>query len=413
MKNIIKTATLLLLILSTTITKAQSVRNCGTTEYTNHQISTIPGLSQKYEEQETAIRNWIKKGTKDNSVIIVPVIFHVLYNNNSTNISDAQIASQIDILNDDYARQNTDTFRTPSLFKGVASSVGIQFCVAHQDPSGNWTNGITRTQTAVTQFDLYTNNAKYTSQGGHDAWNTSLYLNIWVVPEIVAGGMSGILGYAQMPGGAAATDGVVVGYNYVGNIGTAQYPFNKGRTLTHEVGHYFNLRHIWADDGGSCSGTDYVNDTPNQSDKNFGCPSHPHKSCNNDGDMFQNYMDYTNDACMNLFTKGQGERMIAAINTSRASLKTSGMCQANYMKSIEKDLFNISPNPVTNNLNISINNNNISEINILDITGKIVLSTSSSKKTISINTSDIKNGVYLIQVKNEEKVSIKKVIIQH
>lgn len=404
-----------IVIISITDINAQN-RTCGTTDYTNNQIKNNPELKARLEQQEIAIKNWIKNAHKDNSIITIPVVFHVLYNNDvNTNISDAQIYSQIKILNDDYSRLNSDTFKTPDIFKGVAASAGIQFCVAHQDPDGNWTNGITRTQTTKTQFDADINDAKYDSKGGKDAWNTSLYLNLWIVPEIISQGFSGVLGYAQFPVGAAATDGVVVGYNYIGNTGAAEYPFNKGRTLTHEIGHYLNLYHIWGDDGYSCTGSDYIQDTPNQASENYGCPTHPSATCSNNGDMFQNYMDYTNDACMNLFTTGQVERMRAAINTSRASLITSGMCQATGIDNNNKLEFNIYPNPANKKIHIQTSDitDNI-EIKIIDITGKIVFINTyiNIEPTTIINTSELSDGIYFIKISSAKFAKVKKLIIQ-
>jgi hypothetical protein len=166
---------------------------------------------------------------------------------------------------------------------------------------------------------------KSSSTGGSNAWDRNKYLNIWVCD--ISGG---ILGYAQFPGGSASTDGVVVDYQYFGTIGTATAPFNKGRTATHEVGHWLNLYHIWGDDGTGCTGSDLVSDTPNQADQNYGCPAFPQVSCSNgpNGDMFMNYMDYTDDACMFMFSTGQATRMQAlfAAGGARASLLTSNGC---------------------------------------------------------------------------------------
>ena len=388
-------------------------RNCGTTDYTKHQLESNPSLANIYSKQEKAIRHWISNSKVEVDVVYIPVIFHVLYNNNTTNISDAQIMSQIDILNRDYSRQNLDTSNTPDQFNNLGADIRIQFCPAHQTPDGNWTDGITRTSTTKTTFIMSANEAKFNSKGGVDAWNTEKYLNIWIVPEIINAGMTGILGYAQFPGGTKASDGVVVGYKYIGNIGTVHSPFNKGRTLTHEIGHYFSLYHIWGDDFGACTGSDHVNDTPNQASKNFGCPSHPHKSCNNDGDMFQNYMDYTNDACMNLFTLGQKDRMLAALNTSRTSLLTSGMCQANYISKQKDLLFKISPNPASSQLRLILAENSANtEITILDLTGKTVVKQISNENNITINTSELPSGIYFLKVKSDSKIGIKKFIIQ-
>ncbi|NLU40545.1 MAG: hypothetical protein GXX78_16830 [Bacteroidales bacterium] len=127
----------------------------------------------------------------------------------------------------------------------------------------------------------------------------------------------GLLGYAQFPGGESSTDGVVITFDSFGRTGTLNPPFDEGRTATHEIGHWLNLNHIWGDDGTSCFGTDNVGDTPNQAGPNYGCPSHPHLSCSSN-DMFMNYMDYTDDGCMNIFTQGQKTRMHALFSSGGA-----------------------------------------------------------------------------------------------
>lgn len=247
-------------------------------------------------------------------MVTIPVVVHVVYRTAEENISDAQIQSQMQVLNDDFRRLNSDANNTWS----QAADAEIEFCLATVDPNGNPTNGITRTSTTVNGFG--TNDAvKFTSQGGIDAWPRDSYLNFWVCN---IGG--GILGYAQFPGGAAATDGVVNDYRYTGTNGTATAPFNLGRTATHEVGHWLNLRHIWGD--GGCGVDDFVADTPESDAPNYGCAA-GHTSCGS-ADMIENYMDYSNDACMNLFTQGQKTRMQAlfAPGGFRASLLSSNGC---------------------------------------------------------------------------------------
>ncbi|MCB0624470.1 MAG: zinc metalloprotease, partial [Saprospiraceae bacterium] len=176
----------------------------------------------------------------------------------------------------------------------------------------------TRTSTSVTAFSA-NDNMKFNSSGGKDAWPAGSYLNIWVCDL-----SGGLLGYAQFPGGPASTDGVVIDYAYFGTIGTATPPFHLGRTATHEVGHWLNLRHIWGD--GPCSVDDFVTDTPTSDAANYGCPI-GHVSCSTT-DMVQNYMDYTDDACMNLYTTGQKNRMRAVFDTggARQSLLNSTAC---------------------------------------------------------------------------------------
>jgi Pregnancy-associated plasma protein-A/Repeat of unknown function (DUF346) len=241
----------------------------------------------------------------------IPVVVHVVWNSAAQNISDAQIQSQIDVLNKDFRATNADIAQTPSVFQPLIGDAQIEFFLAP--------NGIVRKQTTVTSFGA-DDKVKAASTGGSDPWPTDKYLNLWVCN---LGG--GLLGYAQFPGGPAATDGVVVTYTGFGTTGTAQAPFHKGRTATHEIGHFLNLNHIWGDDGQGCSGTDNVADTPNQGGGNFGTPTFPHVSCNNgpNGDLFMNYMDYVDDPVMVMFTKGQVTRMEAALAGPRASLVTA------------------------------------------------------------------------------------------
>jgi len=252
-------------------------------------------------------------------IVIIPAVVHVVYNTATENISDAQIHSQIDVLNEDYRRLNSDISTVPTAFQPFTADARIEFQLAVRDPDCNSTNGITRTNTTVTSFT--SNDAvKYSSSDGHDAWPRDKYLNIWVC------NLSGsLMGYAQFPGGSAATDGVVIDYTYFGTIGTVSSPFHLGRTTVHEIGHWLNLNHIWGDDGTACTGTDNVDDTPNQSGYNTGCPSFPHVSCSNgpDGDMFMNYMDYVDDNCMVMFSQGQSTRMDATLYGNRSDVVAS------------------------------------------------------------------------------------------
>lgn len=320
-------ASLLTVFLTVFFGHLSAQRTCAAEEILHQQLLNNPALQQQLDEIERHTHDFIQSngGAQERIVVTIPVVVNVIWNTTAENISEAQINSQIAILNADFRRLNADAVNTPSVFQGIAADCEINFCLATRDPNGNATNGIRRQQTAVTAFSA--NDAmKFTAQGGLDAWSRDQYLNIWVCDL-----SGGLLGYAQFPGGPAATDGVVVDYQYFGNIGTATAPFNLGRTGTHEVGHWLNLRHIWGDDGTSCTGSDQVADTPNQADEHYGCPTFPQVSCNNgpNGDMFMNYMDYTDDACMNVFTAGQKARMQAlfAAGGARVSLLSSLGCQ--------------------------------------------------------------------------------------
>ncbi|MDC0201700.1 zinc metalloprotease, partial [Flavobacteriales bacterium] len=303
--------------------------------------SQDPLLEERMQKNENNLQRWIDNQPESSNptIITIPVVVHVVYYNSNENISTAQVQSQIDILNEDFRRLNSDASNTPSAFQSVAADCEIEFCLATTDPNGNSTTGITRTSTSQSSFST-NDGVKYSSSGGIDAWNTSEYLNIWVCD--ISGG---ILGYAQFPGGNSSSDGVVCDYAYFGNIGTATYPFHLGRTATHEVGHYLNLRHIWGD--ANC-GNDQCNDTPTQQSSNYGCPSFPSTSnCSgngSNGDMFMNYMDYTDDACMNIFSNDQKTRMIAAINTYRSGLLSSNACQGSGYGCTDPIAYNYDPN---------------------------------------------------------------------
>src|SRR5262245_17524663 len=252
----------------------------------------------------------------------IPVVVHVVYKTPAQNISDAQIQGQIDVLNADFRKKNADISTVPAPFQPFADDTRIEFELASRDPHNNPTNGIIRTSTATNAF-THDDAVKAAATGGSDAWPRDNYLNIWVCQ--LAGGL---LGYAQFPGGAAATDGVVILHSAFGTTGTATAPFNLGRTTTHEVGHWLNLRHIWGDDGTGCWGSDFVDDTPNQAGPNYGTPTFPSTSCGNEpnGDMFMNYMDYVDDAAMVMFTKGQVNRMQDVLDSSRSSIGTAIPC---------------------------------------------------------------------------------------
>ena len=294
---------------------AWSQRTCGSMDVLEAQLEEDPKRAVKMEQIEDHLRDLELSGSREvNGVVAIPVVVHVLYNTTSENISDAQILSQITVLNDDFRRTNSDADETWS----QAADSEIEFCMASSDPEGNATNGIVRTATSVSAFG--TNDAmKSSSSGGADAWPAGDYLNVWVCD--ISGG---ILGYAQFPGGAASTDGIVIDYQYFGTIGTASAPFDLGRTATHEVGHWLNLRHIWGD--GNCNADDFVTDTPSSDGANYGCAT-GHVSCQTT-DMVENYMDYSDDACMNLYTAGQKNRMRALFESGgyRASLLNSSGC---------------------------------------------------------------------------------------
>ena len=299
-------------------TETPKVRMCGTMSVHERLLRTDPAYAAARERSENA--HWEARSLDGQvgrkGITTIPVVVHVVWNTAAQNISDAQIKSQLDVLNRDFRKTNADVTKTPTAFAPLCADSRIQFQLASIDPSGNPTDGITRTKTTASSFGD-DDKVKFAASGGHDAWPRDDYLNIWVCQ---LGG--GLLGYAQFPGGPATTDGVVILHSGFGTTGTAAAPFNLGRTTTHEVGHFLNLRHIWGDDGSACNGSDFVVDTPNAGGPNFGKPAFPHVTCSNgpDGDLFMNYMDYVDDDAMFMFTVGQVARMQVCLDVDRPTL---------------------------------------------------------------------------------------------
>jgi hypothetical protein len=293
-----------------------SRRSCGVMDVHRRLLSSDPSYAAARSALENATTQYMASDHRFAGVGRIPVVVHVVWNTPAQNISQAQIDSQLDVLNRDFRAGNTDLGFVPAPFTGLVADSRLEFFLATEDPNGNPTSGVTRTQTTRTSFS-HDDAVKSSATGGIDPWPTDRYLNIWVAQ---LGG--GLLGYAQFPGGPAETDGVVVLHSGFGTTGTAAAPFDLGRTLTHEIGHYLNLFHIWGDDGTGCSGTDEVADTPNQGGPNFGVPTFPKVSCSNgpNGDLFVNYMDYTDDRGMVMFTHDQVARMEACLDTVRSDL---------------------------------------------------------------------------------------------
>jgi hypothetical protein len=295
-------------------------RQCGSMtvyERLSEMVESFRLNQERIENLTREIVNSARLTRERRKLFHIPVVVHCVYRTSEEKITIAQAKSQIKALNKDYRLKNTDKKRIPSPWKSLAADAGIEFYLVDKAPSGAAFGGVTFTKTERTSFGTG-DTIKSSAAGGADPWDARKYLNIWV------GNLSGgLLGYAQFPGGPLETDGVVVAMHAFGTSGTARPPFNKGRTATHEVGHYLNLFHIWGDTN-DCSGTDYCSDTPTQKLPNYGTPDFPHVSCNNgpNGDMFMNYMDYVDDAAMFMFTQAQVARMVATLTGPRESLAT-------------------------------------------------------------------------------------------
>ncbi|WP_163410390.1 zinc metalloprotease [Flavobacterium ajazii] len=279
-------------------------RGCATQEVFEAQLKANPALAIKMNEIEAftakhSLSNFT--GRLVNGKIEIPVVVNVLYRTAAQNISNAQIQSQIDVLNKDFNALNSDYNSVPALFSGVKANIGITFVL----------DQVIRKSTTKTSWG--TNDAmKKTAQGGLAPTSPTTKLNIWTCNI-----GNNILGYAQFPGGSSSTDGVVIDPRYFGLSGTANAPFNLGRTATHEVGHWMNLRHIWGD---ATCGSDLVADTPTHNEENYGVPAYPHYStCSGTPvEMTMNYMDYVDDIAMYMFTNGQKNRISAIFTTGGA-----------------------------------------------------------------------------------------------
>ena len=406
-----------------TLGRAQEIIRCATTEYTQMEEQLDPSIKKARAIIEEQTRAYIENQKNNptpvtNTVVTIPIVFHIVYNNAAENVSDACIAATLKSLNDDFRKLNADfTTKTPAVFQSLGADCEIQFCMATKDPTGAATNGITRTSSTHGPFST-NNDVKYTSKGGHDVWDSKKYVNLWVCN--FAGSL---LGYGQFPGGSAATDGVVCHVKYLHkNGGCGATPFELGRTTVHELGHFFNLKHI---NGDSNCGDDGVADTPKQDQLHFGCPTHPLHANNcsgsTNGEMFMNYMDYVDDKCMVMFTLGQKTRMQAALSGPRSGLLTSAatLCSAGsgtYDLSLS-DHISIYPNPSSTGevfITTELSNINTMDLKVYNAIGEMVLSkkvTVSSSRDIKLDMSSSPDGIYLFQVKTSEGTLTKKVVI--
>ena len=301
------------------------VHRCGTMELLKIALEKAPTLADSFNkevvriQQVAASRITAPGGREFASTVFIPVVFHVVLGDPKI-VSDQQLIDQINVMNADYAGLNADSVVIPAAFKALFGKSRIQFVLAKRTPDNQPSNGIERFTTAQSYFDYNNTAIKYTASGGADAWDATRFFNIWVC-ELT----SGLLGYSTMPRMAPNKEqGIVISFRTL--PGGSLTGYNKGRTVTHETGHFFFLYHIWGDDQGACTGTDYVDDTPNQGDATSGCPGGiVTDACTTTapGILYQDYMDYSSDGCMAMFTKQQVARMESALTTYRSTLITS------------------------------------------------------------------------------------------
>jgi Pregnancy-associated plasma protein-A/Secretion system C-terminal sorting domain len=394
---------------------------CSSAVYLQNELHNDPSLSAQVNRIEAFIQQQITNAQTVNTtgrieglVIKIPVVVHILYHSPDENINNEKVYGQIDMLNKCYRRTNPDTANTPYYFKSRAADCEIEFQLAVSDPQRRNTTGIIHKYTPIVYWqadDLM----KFSAQMGDDAWDAKNYLNIWVC------NIKRVAGYSSVPGGSADKDGVVIDFGVFGpNISSG---YELGRTAVHEVGHWLGLKHIWGD--ADC-GDDLVDDTPKQSGYNIGCPSGARVSCNNGpaGDMYMNYMDYTNDACINLFTEGQKARMrsLFAPGGLRYSILSSYGLSAPLInesslpdeppKWLHPQLY---PNPATNELilDVAYDIRWIGKtLSILNVNGQQVMKPMISSKIQKIDVSKLKPGLYFITAKKEDGSYIKQKFIK-
>lgn len=390
-----------------------SAQRCATDGYLNDKGPMLQQAPNGASQITTG------RDTLSNEVIVVPVVIHVLYNNSTQNISDEQVLSQIKSLNEDYRRLNADTLFTPAPLKKFAADTRIVFCLAKVDPQGRYTSGIIRKYTKE-QYWLSDDEMKFSSKGGDDAWDASKYLNIWVCNLF-----GRTLGYSVFPGGPADRDGVVIQFNVFGTTGTLNPEFNKGRTPTHEIGHWLGLQHLWGD--GAC-GDDGVDDTPPQQTNNTYCPSFPHTSlCSPDenGDMYMDFMDFTDDVCMNMFTTGQKNKMRSqfALGSPRNSFLNSNVCDSSLAQGgpVPHDTITVEmkvsvyPNPFTNQVIITSGNAGDligRTLKLYDVTGKLFVSKILDAQKTTLQVANLPAGIYVIKIEGLKSQGVFKLIKQ-
>mgnify|MGYP005842151213 CR=1 FL=1 len=393
--------------------------------------------------KQYAQQNFNKRDNGD--ILRIPVVVHIVYNTAQENIDDSLVLNQIEVLNEDFRRKNTDTASLRNEFLGLATDAGIEFYLACEDPDGNPTNGITRTVTTKTSFGNFlgtgVDEVKFDSTSGKSGWNSNEYLNIWVCNT--GGAVLGLAyppqGAPNWPANAFSTDprvqGVVVHYEVFGKnnpraIGQLSIA-DRGRTAVHEVGHYLGLRHIWGDGTLSilgiadCTVDDGIDDTPNSGTNSQidGCS--PTKNTCNDGpgdlpDLWENYMDYSEERCQTMFTQGQIDIMRAMVLTARSGLlqaKCADTTSTNVTtKNIKNNfLVNVYPNPSNGNINVSFaNTGNNTSISITNTIGIVVYENvfSGNESTYTINTETLSSGIYFLHVESGNKKAVKRIIIQ-
>ncbi|OJW83624.1 MAG: hypothetical protein BGO69_04825 [Bacteroidetes bacterium 46-16] len=433
----------LILGLFINVSYAQEMKRCGMDELNKSLTAKHPDLRLGIRAIGAQAKRYAGKG--DNAQYVIPVVFHVIVNEEQYNRLGGQygiidrISSQLVSINNDFNAENSDSSLIPSCFRDVYANTGISFRLAHTAPDGRATSGYEISMTGLDGFDFNGtygsgesfSNAKYSASDGMDAWDPTSYLNVWVINTIYQGG--GIAGltippsYISIATGIPISElGIIINYATFGVRSSPDqyfiYGLDKGRTLTHELGHYFELKHIWGDDDVLCpeddgGNDDGVEDTPPQQSATLGCPSFPKYdkcSANKNGIMFMNYMDYTDDECMCMFSIGQSKVMVATLQAGEESFSLlRHPFVFEYPGNSVGDLFTISPNPSSGWIYLLFNQPDTQQkqVTITNDVGQVITSFSTTLGYYPVDLSAVSKGLYFVKVYFRDKSMIKRILI--
>lgn len=446
---------------------SQEVKRCAYDEMMQFYETQYPGFNKLRGQafdyaKAVANSNTSAKNTYPaDSIIQVPVVVHIVYENPAENLHDSLVYSQIDMLNQSFRMQNPDTSNLRSFFDTLRADAGIEFFLAKVDPNGDSTSGITRTQTVKTTFAsgllgiTGLDEIKMSSTGGANAWNTEKYLNIWVgdfsISDPIFGNTPSVLGKAYPPMGISTSiwpstspspnpglDGVIIHYEVFGvknplAVGQVLSIADMGRTAVHEVGHYLGLRHIWGDGGNplfpgsiDCSVDDHINDTPNSGNNSqqSGCDPNKNTCTEASGfdypDLWENYMDYSDEVCQVMFTHGQVALMRSSLINLRSGVVAEGRRQNPSVNVSINEIsgfssFDVYPNPTSGvlNINFEIDNKSESVIEVIGLDAKTYFrrNVTANENSTQLNLNGLAPGIYFVHLSNLDVNEFKRIIL--
>ncbi len=387
----------LILLFSSFLTSQDLIRHCGTTHIPTNatEINTTPSYPRLNIE--------------------IPIVIHVVWHSEEENLPDNVLTDQIEVINEDFNRLNPLTKHLPKSFHKKVGTPGISFCLAKTDPQGNPSNGIIRTKTQQTDIANQSSlsngdrRIKESELGGSSPWDTELYLNIWIGSR-----SDGLTGEATFPNDPDETeaDGIILDFSVVGRRPDTDSPFNLGRTLTHEIGHYLNVFHLYGSETGCFNDDDLVDDTPSQFGPYFGSCDEEVSSCGSK-DMDTNFMNFRDDRCLFYFTKGQVDRMLQTLFTTRYALINSKTCSE--LKPLPPDPLRLAPIVnLPNGIEIPLRTLNEEEytLTLYDFSGRrIWRQDSNPEHRYVILNSEVHSNIYVLVLALKDQIFSRKVFI--